>query len=104
MLTGMNALAERYLQKASCPRMEGIEERFQRLKGLARECRAEGIVYSTVKFCDMHLYEAPLMRITSEDAGYPVLFLENDYEWTGLEQMKTRVEAFLGMVGEGGAI
>ncbi len=98
----MTALAERYLAKASCPRMEGIEERFQRLKGLAGDCRAEGIVYSTVKFCDLHLYEAPLMRITSEDAGFPVLFLENDYEWTGLEQMRTRVEAFLGMIGERG--
>jgi len=98
----ITALAERTLEKASCPRMEGIEERFQRLKGLARECRAGGIVYSTVKFCDMHLYEAPLMRLACEDAGFPVLFLENDYEWTGLEQMKTRVEAFLGMIGERG--
>ncbi len=98
----MTALAARYLEKASCPRMEGIEERFQRLKGLAKESGAEGIIYSTVKFCDLHLYEAPLMRVTSEDAGFPVLFLENDYEWTGLEQMKTRVEAFLGMIGERG--
>jgi benzoyl-CoA reductase/2-hydroxyglutaryl-CoA dehydratase subunit BcrC/BadD/HgdB len=98
----MTALAERYLEKASCPRMEGIEERFQRLKRLANECNADGIIYSTVKFCDLHLYEAPLMRITSEDAGFPLLFLEHDYEWTGLEQMKTRVEAFLGMIGERG--
>lgn len=100
----MVALAERYLAKASCPRMEGIEERFQRLKRLARECSADGIIYSTVKFCDMYLYEAPLIRLTCEDAGLPLLFLENDYEWTGLEQMKTRVEAFLGMLGERGAI
>jgi benzoyl-CoA reductase/2-hydroxyglutaryl-CoA dehydratase subunit BcrC/BadD/HgdB len=99
----MMALAERYLEKASCPRMEGIEERFQRLKRLANDCSADGIIYSTVKFCDMHLYEAPLMRITSEDAGFPVLFLENDYEWTGLEQMRTRAEAFLGMIGERGS-
>ena len=56
-----------------------------------------------MKFCDLHLYEAPLMRITCEDSGLPFLFLENDYEWTGLEQMKTRVEAFLGMIGERGS-
>ena len=99
----MTALAERYLAKASCPRMEGIEERFQRLKRLANECSADGIIYSTVKFCDLHLYEAPLMRITCEDSGLPLLFLENDYEWTGLEQMKTRVEAFLGMIDERGS-
>jgi benzoyl-CoA reductase/2-hydroxyglutaryl-CoA dehydratase subunit BcrC/BadD/HgdB len=99
----MTALAERYLAKASCPRMEGIEERFQRLKRLAVECDTDGIIYSMVKFCDLHLYEAPLMRITCEDSALPFLFLENDYEWTGMEQMKTRVEAFLGMIGERGA-
>jgi benzoyl-CoA reductase/2-hydroxyglutaryl-CoA dehydratase subunit BcrC/BadD/HgdB len=48
----------------------------------------------------MYLYEEPMLRTTSEDAGIPFLFLENDYEWTGLEQMKTRVEAFLSMAGE----
>ena len=98
------ALAERTLGKASCARMEGMEERFQRLKRLASDAGADGIIYSTLKFCDMYLYEEPLMRINCEDAGLSFLFLENDYEWTGLEQMKTRVEAFLAMVGERGSI
>lgn len=96
----MLALAERYLTKSSCARMEGIEERFQRLKRLAAESNADAVVYSTVKFCDTYLYEAPLMRNACEDAGMPFLFLENDYEWSGLGQMKTRVEAFLAMAAE----
>ena len=100
----MLALAERTLGKASCARMEGMEERFQRLKRLASDTGANGIIYSTLKFCDMYLYEEPLMRMNCEDAGLSFLFLENDYEWTGLEQMKTRVEAFLAMIGERGAI
>jgi benzoyl-CoA reductase/2-hydroxyglutaryl-CoA dehydratase subunit BcrC/BadD/HgdB len=100
----MLALAERTLGKASCARMEGMEERFQRLKRLASDTGANGIIYSTLKFCDMYLYEEPLMRMNCEDAGLSFLFLENDYEWTGLEQMKTRVEAFLAMIDERGAI
>ena len=96
----MLALAERYLAKPSCARMEGIEERFQFLKSLVNDSRADGVILSTVKFCDTYLYEAPLMRDTCEDAGIPLLSLENDYEWTGLEQMKTRVEAFLTISGE----
>jgi len=100
----MLALAERTLGKASCARMEGMEERFQRLKKLASDTGANGVIYSTLKSCDMYLYEEPLMRMNCEDAGLSFLFLENDYEWTGLEQMKTRVEAFLAMIGERGAI
>jgi len=100
----MRALAERYLMKASCARMEGVEERFQRLRRLATDSGAHGIVYSTLKFCDTYLYEAPLMRMTCEDAGLSFLLLENDYEWTGLEQTRTRVETFLSMLGEGGSI
>lgn len=99
----MLALARRHLLKSSCARMEGIEERFQRLKRLATDSNADAIIYSTVKFCDTYLYEAPLMRNACEDAGTPVLFLENDYEWSGLGQMKTRVEAFLAMAGERGS-
>ncbi|UCD57350.1 MAG: 2-hydroxyacyl-CoA dehydratase [Candidatus Hydrogenedentota bacterium] len=96
----MLALAERYLMRPSCARMEGIEERFQYLKRLVNDSMADGVIYSMVKFCDHHMYEVPLMRNTFEDAGIPFLFIENDYEWAGLEQMRTRVEAFLAMAGE----
>lgn len=100
----MLALAERYLKKASCARMEGIEERLQRLKQSASGGGADGVIYSAVKFCDTYLYDAPLMQEGFRQAGIPFLFLENDYEWTGLEQVKTRVEAFLAMTGERGTI
>ncbi len=99
----MLALAERYLLKAPCARMQGIEDRFRLLEELADGCRADGVIYSTVKFCDAFLYDAPSMRERFEHSGIPFLFLENDYEWGGLEQMKTRVEAFIAMLGERGS-
>jgi len=99
----MRAVAERYLTKASCARMEGIEERVERLKRLAADSGADGVIYSLVKFCDTHLYDVPSMQDACRRAGIPFLFLENDYEWSGLGQMKTRVEAFLAMAGERGA-
>jgi benzoyl-CoA reductase/2-hydroxyglutaryl-CoA dehydratase subunit BcrC/BadD/HgdB len=34
-----------------------------------------------------------------KEAGIPFLPIENDYEWADLEQMKTRLEAFLEMIG-----
>jgi benzoyl-CoA reductase/2-hydroxyglutaryl-CoA dehydratase subunit BcrC/BadD/HgdB len=45
------------------------------------------------------MHEEPLLRTTCVDTGIPFLFLDNDYEWTGVEQMKTGVEAFMAMAG-----
>jgi benzoyl-CoA reductase/2-hydroxyglutaryl-CoA dehydratase subunit BcrC/BadD/HgdB len=95
----LTALARRYLQKPSCARMEGIEQRFQRLKRLASDSSAGGVIFSTVKFCEYYVYEVSLMRTTFEEAGIPFLSLENDYEWSGIEQARTRVETFLTIVG-----
>jgi benzoyl-CoA reductase subunit C len=96
----VRALAERYLTRASCPRMEGIAERAARLKQMAAASRASGIIYSTVKFCDSHLYDVPFLQDYFRQAGVPFLHLENDYEWGGLGQMKVRVEAFLALIRE----
>ena len=99
----LRVLAERYLVEVSCPRMKGIDERTRRLKQLASDCAADAVIYSTVKFCDLHLYDVPFMQDEFKQVGTPFLYLENDYEWSGLGQMKTRVDAFLAMTGERGA-
>lgn len=94
----MRALSERYLRKSPCPRMDGIEDRFKYLKDLACDSGADGIVYCSVKFCDFFLYDAQLIGERFKKEGVPFLFIENDYEWTGLEQIKTRIEAFLEVI------
>lgn len=96
----LRALAERYLTKASCPRMEGIAERAARLQQMAADSHAGGIIYSTVKFCDPHLYDVPFLQDYFQEVGIPFLHLENDYEWSGLSQMQVRVEAFLALIRE----
>ena len=78
--------------------MPGLERRFEYLKELVESSGAAGVIYSTVKFCDSHLYDLPLLDKDLRQAGIPFLWLENDYEWTGLGQLRTRVEAFLEML------
>jgi benzoyl-CoA reductase subunit C len=94
----MLALATRYLLRSPCPRMHGFQRRFEYLKGLVESSGAAGVIYSTVKFCDSHVYDLPLLEQDLRGAGIPFLWLENDYEWTGLGQLRTRVEAFLEML------
>jgi benzoyl-CoA reductase/2-hydroxyglutaryl-CoA dehydratase subunit BcrC/BadD/HgdB len=90
----MLALATRYLTRPSCPRMEGLEERFEYLRRLAEEAEVDGIVYSCIKFCDPLIYDIPLMSDWFRSAGIPFLHLENDYTWSGSGQLKTRLQAF----------
>ena len=90
----MLALATRYLARPSCPRMEGLEERFEYLQKLVDHARADGIVFSCVKFCDPLIYDIPMMSSWFRGVGISFLYLENDYTWSGSGQMKTRLQAF----------
>ena len=90
----MLALATRYLTKPSCPRMEGLEERFEYLEKLAEEAGADGIVHSCIKFCDPLIYEIPMLSDRFRNAGIPFLYLENDHTWSGSGQLRTRLQAF----------
>ena len=80
--------------RSSCPRMEGLEERYANLEKLAAEVGVDGIVYSCVKFCAPLIYDIPMMSDWFRSAGIPFLFLENDYTWSGTGQLRTRLQAF----------
>jgi benzoyl-CoA reductase/2-hydroxyglutaryl-CoA dehydratase subunit BcrC/BadD/HgdB len=74
--------------------MEGLEKRFGYLRSIAGEAAVDGIVYSCVKFCDPLIYDIPMMSKWFRDAGFPFLYLENDYTWSGSGQLRTRLQAF----------
>jgi benzoyl-CoA reductase/2-hydroxyglutaryl-CoA dehydratase subunit BcrC/BadD/HgdB len=89
------ALAKRYLTKPGCARMQGFEERVRWMKTVADEAGADGIVFCSLKFCDPCVYDIPMMSERFRQLGIPLLWLEHDYEWSGLEQLRNRIEAFL---------
>jgi benzoyl-CoA reductase/2-hydroxyglutaryl-CoA dehydratase subunit BcrC/BadD/HgdB len=95
------AITRRYLQGRACPRMPGGAARLERMADLARRYRAGGVICSTLRFCDYSLFEAPRVEEMSRQAGLPVLVLENDYVWADRERLRTRLEAFLEMIGGG---
>ena len=53
------------------------------------------MVYHALKFCDSSLYDYALLRSRFAAAGIPVLYLETEYREAGLEQARTRIQAFL---------
>ncbi len=92
------AIAERYLTRPPCPRMEGITHQVEYLTSLVKDTRADGVIITPVKYCDQILYNLPLLQEGIKALGIPVLVLENDYEWSDPEKARTKVEAFLEMI------
>ncbi|MCQ4574056.1 MAG: 2-hydroxyacyl-CoA dehydratase family protein [Candidatus Brocadiales bacterium] len=93
----LDALAERYLTIPTA-RMVDTESRWDYLLRTAEDFRVDGVVYFTLKFDDIYLFEYPHIRDKFQKAGYPVLFIEAENFWTSLGQIETRVQAFIEML------
>ncbi|MFT8348860.1 acyl-CoA dehydratase activase [Clostridium saccharoperbutylacetonicum] len=78
------------LSKLPCLHMVDISKRNDFLKKQIENL--DGIIYHTVKFCDIYSYEYADIK---ENYDIPVLKVETDYTKQCEGQIKTRVEAFL---------
>ncbi len=94
----LRAIAKRYLDKVPCPFMYQSEERFKHVMDMAKRYDVEGAIIFVLKFCDPHLFDAPLLKEELESSGLPVLYLEWEHAMTGIAQLRTRIEAFIEMI------
>ena len=109
----MHSLAYRYLVDIKCPRtfrgndtgatrkdyMTDLESRFGYLKDYAKEWHVNGVILQSVRYCDTHGYEVPSIKDYFDSIGLPSIYLEHDYSVPSLAQLRTRVQAFLEMIG-----
>lgn len=93
------ALARRYLSKPPCARMHPASQRVKHLQKMAQDFGVEGVIYETIKFCDIHSGIFPVIKDGFKEMGIPVLNLEREYTFAGSGQMRTRVEAFFESIG-----
>lgn len=97
----LKALASRYLKKLSCPRMfEDFNGRYNRVVAAAKENKVDGIVIEVMKFCDTWGIDAPLFINRLRAEGIETLRLEREYTIGGVGQLRTRVQAFMEMLGK----
>lgn len=106
----LHGLAQRYLGDIRCPRIyrgnpemnrrEEMEERFNHIRNFVDEFNVNGAVIYILKYCDSEEWEAPDLRdYIQEELGLPVLHIEHDYSTVALAPWRTRVQAFVEMVG-----
>ena len=92
-------ICRHYLITSECPRFMSDEKIFQRRETadrLAREFKADGIIYENVKFCDFWGFERALAsHIQYEDYGHPVLTIDRPYNAKTSGQLRTRFQAFV---------
>lgn len=94
-----HALAERYM-KINCACFTPNTARIDEVLQLARDYQVDGVINTNLKFCTTFKTEAPALEKVLEDNGIPVLDIETDYTDNDAEQLRTRVEAFVEMLGE----
>ncbi|MBO8138679.1 MAG: 2-hydroxyacyl-CoA dehydratase [Desulfotomaculum sp.] len=65
---------------------------------LAKEYKADGVIYYTLQFCHTYGIEYRAAERALQEAGIPVLRIESDYSDEDAGQIQTRVQAFLEMI------
>lgn len=94
----MEALADRYLQ-IGCSVMTPNRNRFDLLGRMIDDFRTDGVVDMNLTTCLTYAVEsAEIRRFVTEEKGIPYLSVETDYSVSDIEQLNTRVTAFIEML------
>ena len=92
-------LSERYMGSIHCACFTPNSERIDDIKRLVKEYKADGVIDVNLKFCNIYDIEGFFVERELKAAGIPVLGIETDYTDQDTEQLRTRVGAFIEMLG-----
>jgi benzoyl-CoA reductase subunit C len=94
------AIARRYLDRLSCPRMyDDYPRRLETIVRMARESSVDGVILQQMKFCETWGIDGNVLLQDLRARDIPVLRLEREYRMSGAGQLRTRVQAFLESIG-----
>ncbi len=93
----LDALVDRYM-RIDCACFTPNRERLENVVNMARNLEVDGVIHYSLNFCQPYAIEAFKVGKTLEEAGIPMLSIETDYSMEDVEQLKTRVEAFVEML------
>ena len=95
----LTQICRHYMEVSECARYIADEKVLQRRETsdrLAKEFRAEGIIYEQMKYCDYWGFERALVsHIMHDEYGWPVLSIDRLYNNGNSGQLRTRVQAFV---------
>jgi len=90
-------IADRYLQ-INCACFTPNHKRIDDIKQLIKNYKVDGVVLYTLSFCQPYEIEAMNIQNTLKKENIPVISITTDYSSEDIEQLKTRIEAFIEMI------
>ncbi|MBQ6353955.1 MAG: 2-hydroxyacyl-CoA dehydratase, partial [Lachnospiraceae bacterium] len=92
------ALSKRYM-KNNCSCFTPNQGRIDDILRMAKEYNVDGVIDTNLKFCCLSDTERRSVEEAMNEAGIPFLGIETDYTDSDAEQLRTRIEAFVEMLG-----
>jgi benzoyl-CoA reductase/2-hydroxyglutaryl-CoA dehydratase subunit BcrC/BadD/HgdB len=96
---GLEKIAARYM-KINCACFTPNDERLNDVVNIAKRVNADGIIHYAIQFCTPYMVEAIRVKKIAKGMNMPFLRIETDYNMEDMGQLKTRIEAFLEMIGK----
>jgi benzoyl-CoA reductase/2-hydroxyglutaryl-CoA dehydratase subunit BcrC/BadD/HgdB len=93
----MEALVERYFA-IDCAIFTPNPERLEHVKEIYARGNAQGVIHYSLQFCEPYQIESIPLEKNLEKENIKTLRLETDYSQEDIEQLRTRVEAFVEML------
>jgi benzoyl-CoA reductase/2-hydroxyglutaryl-CoA dehydratase subunit BcrC/BadD/HgdB len=91
----MAGIAARYLAPCVCPSFSPNNDRLTTIKQMVSDHAVDGILYHVLKGCVVYDFEVHRVENALKDSGRPLLRIETDYTPEDVEQLRTRIEAFI---------
>ena len=95
----LRQICRHYIETSECARYisnEKVQQRRETADRLAREYKADGIIYEQMKYCDYWGFERALASyVLNTEYGWPVLSIDRVYNNGYSGQLRTRVQAFV---------
>jgi len=93
----LRAIARFYFNRIPCAYRRPNDLLYEHLQQLIQERRVQGVIYKTLLYCDPWRFEAKHLR---QMLKIPVLEIDGDYSGANIEQLRTRIEAFIETLGQ----
>lgn len=93
----IDVLAQRYMG-INCACFTPNNDRIEDIKRLCKEYKIDGVIDLNLKFCNLYDTEGFLVERELKKDGIPVLGIETDYTDSDVQQLRTRIGAFIEML------
>jgi len=95
----LEALTQGFFRSPACSTLNApLRQRMDELLHRVRRCRARGVIFVGVKFCEPELFALPRLRKALKEQGIPSLVLELEVNQAVSGQIRTRLEAFVELI------